>query len=214
MRYKITKETLIISLYILSALMLIGMFFGISSITSMAFALSFLNVLFLWFLHLKEFNILDVLACIIIAGSFISTIATCKVPKVSYFNNWLMFSSVFLYFSLCLKIKLKYTTIKKLSYINSFVTIACLLAYIIRYEEAFYVTNTGIKYLKFDFYNPNALALFLLCLAFLGILFYSLYDVKKKHIFKQVFYIVCFSILIVQTLSRTALLSFFLFLGI
>jgi hypothetical protein len=83
------------------------------------------------------------------------------------------------------------------------------LAYVLRFNSAFYVTFAGVKYLKFSFYNPNCLALFLLCIAITGILANS--QSKRFQISRQFFTIALFSLLIAQTLSRTVLLIFILF---
>ncbi len=213
MRHRITDDTFVVLLYVLSAMMLTGQFFEINIITSISFALSFVVVFVFWILHLKESSTLDILTILIMAASLIGPFMTCNKLSVSYFNNWLMFSSVFLYFSVCMKIKMNGMTAKKLFKITSFVSFVCLFAYIIRRADAFYVTNLGIKYLKFGFYNPNSLALFLLCIVFGEICYFSFYY-ERKHWLIKICYTAIFTILIGQTLSRTALLALILFLGI
>lgn len=211
MRYRITDESLVVMLYVLSASMLVGQFFEINIITSISFALSFIVVFVTWMLHLKDSNLIDVLAVLIVVASLIGPVITCNELFFGYFKNWLMFISVFLYFSVCIKIRINQITAKKLFKINLFVTIVCLVAYILFRDEAFYVSNIGVRYLKFGFYNPNSLALFLLCLALSGICHFSFYYEKKYRLIKCI-YILFFAVLISQTLSRTALLALFLFL--
>lgn len=211
MHFKMEKEPMVVSLSLLSAAMLAGQFLGIHIITRISFALSFINVVLLWVTHLRMFTILDLLAGIIIILSFVSIIVTCKDLRIDYFDNWLFFCIVFLYFSVCLKIEIEYRTVKKVFMVNSITVAICLLSYIIRYNDAFYRTNSGVKYLKFDFYNPNTLALFLLCIAFSGIILFSVFYDKKRAMLAQVIYICFFLVLITQTLSRTALLAFLAF---
>ena len=99
MKIKISDDSLIIFVYMLSFIMLFGQFMGISVITSLAFALSFVVVFVIWCLHIKKAEILDILAVFIIILSFIGVIVTYTTLSVSYFYNWLMFAAVFLYFS-------------------------------------------------------------------------------------------------------------------
>lgn len=203
---KINDDILIIFGYILSFIMILGQLIGIPTVTSIAFMLSFVIVFFIWVLHLKNDNVLDILTVAIILFSLISVIITCESLTFSYFNNWLMFVAVFLYFSVCLKIKLEEKTIRTLFRINRFLSISCVLAYILIGSNAFYVTNTGVKYLKFDFYNPNVLAIFLFCIVSTIVLYYTYYQVKFKCI-REIAWIFLFVFLIYKTLSRTSLIS-------
>lgn len=209
MKWKINDDFLITVIYILSGVMMVGQFLGIHFITSIAYALSFVFVWGVWALHLKKCRIIDILSMIIIGMSFLSVIITCSDISTTYFLNWIIFSSVFVYFSVCLKIKIQFKTFRRLFLINSIVVLFCCMAYVVRYNTAFYVTNTGIKYLKFDFYNPNCLALFLFCIALVEIL--NKFVSQKWYLLKQGFIIVLFSILIAQTLSRTVLIAFAFF---
>lgn len=211
MKLKINDDLLIVFLYILSFGMLFGQFMGISIITSLAFALSFGVVFFLWCLHAKQAGVLDILAIFIIVLSFISVIVTYTTLSVSYFYNWLMFASVFLYFSVCFKIKIKKSTLKTLFIINFLVGISCVIAYVLRYNSSFYVTNLGVRYLTFDFYNPNALALFLVVITIIGMQYFSIYKVRFGLLI-QICYVALFVFLIGQTLSRTSLLAIISFI--
>ena len=205
MKLKISDDTLVIFIYILSGIMLTGQFLGINIITSIAFAVSFIVVFSLWCLHMRKAKVLDILSIFIIALSLLGVVITCTSFSVNYFYNWLMFASVFLYFSICIKIKLKKSTIKSLFIINFCVGLICLLAYVLRQDSAFYYTNTGVKYLSFGFYNPNALASFLAVSTFIGMLYFSIYKVKFGTLLKFC-YILIFSFLLFQTRSRTSLL--------
>lgn len=210
MKLRTSDDSLIISIYILSCVMLVGQFMGINVITSFAFAVSFIIVFLGWVLHLEETTKVDILAIVIIVLSLLCAVTTYRSLSMAYFRNWSIFSAVFLYFSLCIKIRLKETTIKALFKINFIMSMICILFYIFRYDKAFYVTNMGVKYLKFDFYNPNVLALFLVCIAGTGMLHYAYYQVRFKLV-KNICYTGIFMILILQTLSRTALLAFIFF---
>lgn len=211
MKLKINDDLLIISLYILSFGMLFGQFMGIPIITSLAFALSFGVVLFLWCLHAKQAGVLDILAIFIIVLSFISVVVTSTTLSVSYFYNWLMFASVFLYFSVCFKIKIKKSTLKTLFIINFLVGISCVVAYILRYNSSFYVTNLGVRYLTFSFYNPNTLALFLVVITIIGMQYFSLYKIRFGLLI-QICYVALFVFFIIQTLSRTSLITILFFI--
>lgn len=211
MRLRIDDNLLITFIYILSGAMLVGQFFGAHGITSIAFAVSFIIVLAIWLLHLRDCRVLDVLAIAIAVISLLCAIVTCTNLSVSYFYGWLMFSMVFLYFAVCLKIRLNYQTVSKLFKINFFLIVCCCFAYVVRFDTAFYITNTGVKYLTFDFYNPNCLALFLICLAVTGMQYYLFYC-GRFSLVKQVCYIGVFLILIMQTLSRTTLIAFCFFI--
>ena len=57
MRIKIRYNSLIVLTYILSGLMVVGQFFGVSSITSAAFALSFISVFLLWILKIRHLTL-------------------------------------------------------------------------------------------------------------------------------------------------------------
>ena len=212
MKLKIENDLIITLIYMLSGVMIIGQLFGIHTITSIAYALSFVFVFGLWCLHLKEFKILDLVSIVIIALAFISAFITCTNLSVNYFINWLIFSFVFLYFSVCLKIRLKSQTVRNIFRINSVVVVLCCLAYIFCFNDVFYVTITGVRYLVFDFYNPNCLALFLFCIAITSVLKNSFS--KRFHLIKQICIIALFSILIAQTLSRTVLIAFCFFVVI
>ncbi|MBQ3088437.1 MAG: O-antigen ligase family protein [Clostridia bacterium] len=211
MSLKLTDDFLIISLYILSSAMLFGQFMGIHIITSLAFAASFVVVLVLWCLHIRKANALDILAIFIIMLSFAGAIITCTSLSADYFYNWIMFIAVFLYFSVCFKIKLKKSTIKTMFALNFLSGAFCILAYFLRYNSAFYVTNIGIRYLKFDFYNPNALALFLVVIILTGMQYFFMYKVRLGLLF-EVCYVAFFVFLIVQTLSRTSTLAILFFI--
>ena len=213
MKLKINDDLLIVFLYILSSVMLLGQFMGIHIITSLAFGASFIVVFLIWCLHMKKAKTLDILAVFIILLSLIGVIVTCESFSVSYFNNWLMFAAVFLYFSVCLKIKLKRSTVKTLFILNFAVSVCCLLAYILRHNSAFYVTNMGVKYLVFDFYNPNSLALFLVVITLTGMLYFSLYKVRFGLLI-EIAYVSVFVFLIMETLSRTSLLVILFFIVI
>lgn len=210
MRIKLADDFFIVCLYILSGIMLVGQFFGVPTVTSLAYALSFIFVLALWCLCLKECRILDILAVFIIAISFISVLLTSITLSINYFTNWLTFSSVFLYFSLCMKVKVKKQTIKKLFAINFIVSVCCCIAYIVRFDKAFYITFSGVRYLMFNFYNPNCLAIFLFCLALTGIL-YGIFYTRKIYWIAQLCVIAFLALLIMQTLSRTAIFTFAFF---
>lgn len=205
MKIKISDDSLIIFVYILSFVMLFGQFMGISIITSLAFTVSFVVVFAIWCLHIKKAGVPDILAVFIIALSFIGVIATYTTLTVSYFYNWLMFAAVFLYFSVCFKIKIKKSTLKILFIINFLVGLSCVLAYILRYNSIFYVTNMGVRYLIFDFYNPNSLAIFLVVITIIGMQFFSLYKFKFRLLI-EICFIGTFLFFILQTLSRTSLL--------
>ena len=211
MKLKITDEFLICFLYILSGAMLVGQFLGIGIITSIAFGTSFIVVLLLWCLHMKSARVLDLLAIFIIILSLMGALVTISQFTVSYFYNWIMFSAVFLYFSVCLKIKLKKSTIKTLFIINFVVSASCFLAYVFRYNSAFYVTNMGVRYLTFGFDNPNALALFLVVITLTSMLYFSLYKVKFGLLIETC-YVAFFVFLIVLTLSRNSLFSIIFFI--
>jgi len=215
MKLKISDDSLIIFVYILSFVMLFGQFMGISVITSLAFTVSFVVVFAIWCLHIKKAGVLDILAIFIIALSFIGVIATYTTLSVSYFYNWLMFAAVFLYFSVCFKIKIKKSTLKTLFVINFLVGLSCLIAYILRYNDAYYVTNIGVRYLTFDFYNPNSLAIFLVVITITGMQFFSLYKLKFRLLI-EICFIGVFLFFIFQTLSRTSLLviAFFMIISI
>lgn len=213
MRLKINDDSLIVLLYILSSAMLLGQFMGIHIITSLAFGASFIVVFFIWCLHMKTAKRLDIIAVFIILLSLVGVIVTCESFTVSYFNNWLMFAAVFLYFSVCLKIKLKKSTVKVLFILNFVVSISCLLAYILRYNSAFYITNMGVKYLTFNFYNPNSLALFLVVITLTGMLFFALYKVRFGLLI-EIAFVAAFVFLIMKTLSRTSLLVILFFIVI
>ena len=213
MKLKINDDLLIVFLYILSSVMLLGQFMGIHIITSIAFGTSFIVVFLMWCLHIKAAKTLDILAVFIILLSLVGVIVTCESFTVSYFNNWLMFASVFLYFSVCLKIKLKKSTVKTLFIMNFVVSVCCLLAYILRYSNAFYVTNIGVRYLTFDFYNPNSLALFLAVITLIGMLYFSLYKVKFGLLI-EIAFVAVFVFLITKTLSRTSILVILFFIVI
>ncbi len=212
MKLKIEDDLLITLIYLLSAVMIIGQFFGIHFITSVAYALSFVAVLGLWCMHIKKCKVLDFISAGIITLSLIVILITCESLSTSYFVNWVMFSFVFLFFSVCLKIEVRQQTVKRLFGINFVISLCCFLAYILRYNDVFYITNTGVKYLSFNFYNPNCAAIFLFCIAITGIMnfFFSV----KPSIVKQACFIGLFSILISQTLSRTTLIAFIAFLVI
>jgi len=215
MKLKISDDSLIIFVYILSFVMLFGQFMGISVITSLAFTVSFVVVFAIWCLHIKKAGVLDILAIFIIALSFIGVITTYTPLSVSYFYNWLMFAAVFLYFSVCFKIKIKKSTLKTLFVINFLVGLSCLIAYILRYNDAYYVTNIGVRYLTFDFYNPNSLAIFLVVITITGMQFFSLYKLKFRLLI-EICFIGVFLFFIFQTLSRTSLLviAFFMIISI
>lgn len=215
MKLKITDDTLVVSIYILSGLMLFGQFMGFNSLTSLAFAASFVFVFFLWFLHMKKANTLDILAIFIILFSFAGVVITCTSLSPGYFYNWLMFAAVFLYFSVCLKIKLKKSTITTLFVINFLIGIFCILAYLLRYDSAFYVTNIGVEYLTFNFYNPNTLALFLVVIILTGMQFFFSYKVRFG-VFLEIVFVTFFVYLIFLTLSRTSLfaIAFFIVISI
>lgn len=208
---RIDNDRLILTLYFLSANMLAGQFLGLYSLTSISFTCSFFVVLFLWLFNLKNVTQWDILAMAIIGASFLGVIATCKRLTLRYFKNWLMFSVVFLYFSTCLKLKLKDKTVKRMSFLNTAVCLICLVVYVLRYDSIFYVTSNGVRYLTFYFYNPNSLALFLVCLLFSEMVYHSSVN-ENRH---KIIYLCCigvFSVLIRKTLSRTALLALLLFL--
>lgn len=211
MKLKINDDTLIILVYILSCGMIVGQLMGIQMITSLSFALSFVVVSLIWAVHLDKMNVLDFLSVAIIFLSLLSAFITCRNFSVGYFYKWLMFSAVFMCFSSCLKIKIQETTIKALFGINFILSISCVLAYIIRFDEAFYITNTGVRYLKFDFYNPNSLALFLVGIVSTGMLYCAIYQVK---LWKRICYISIFLFLIIKTLSRTSLIAVLFFVAI
>lgn len=212
MKLKFDDDRIITIIYALSGIMLIGQFFGLHSLTSIAYALSFLVVFALWILQAKTLRSFDIVAIAIIVLSLINALISCSTLTINYFKNWLVFSFVFLYFSVCVKSKLKSRTIRRLFLMNTLVVAFCILAYLIRYDEVFYVTFTGIKYLVFDFYNPNSLALFLFCLAATAILSNSFLNRFRR--IKQIITICLFAILIAQTLSRTVLIAYILFLTI
>lgn len=212
MKLKITDDSIIVLIYILSNMMIIGQLFGIHAVTSIAYALSFVAVFGIWCLQLKEFRVLDLVSLIIIALSFISTLITCTSFSVNYFTNWLIFSFVFLYFPVCLKIRVNTQTVGSIFKINTVVIVLCCVAYVFRYKDAFYVTFSGVRYLNFDFYNPNCLALFLVCIAITGILANSFSE--RFQLCKQILTIGLFAILIAQTLSRTVLIAFLCFVAI
>ena len=209
MYLRIEHKSFIIFTYVLSALMIIGQILGVSGITSLAYALSFLTVFVLWCLHIKEVNALDLLAVSIIALSLLGVIATYTTLSVSYFFNWITFAFVFLYFSVCLKIRLDRRALINLFRVNFFVALLSCIIYIVKFDWVFYVTNTGVRYLRYDFYNPNTAAIFLFCIAVTGLLkfFFS----EHTSIFKQIAYIALSFALIVQTLSRTVCIAIVFF---
>ncbi len=213
MKLKITDDTLIVFVYILSGVMLMGQFMSINIITSLAFAASFAVVFFLWILHIKKLNTIDILTIFIIGLSFASVIITGTSFSPSIFSNWIIFASVFLYFSVCLKVKLKPSTVKILFILNFMVGAFAFLAYFLRYDSAFYVTNLGIKYLTFGFDNPNALALFLTVIVFTFMQFFFLYKVRFGLLI-EICCIGIFMFLIFKTLSRTSLLAVIFFIAI
>ena len=212
MYLRIKHKSFIIFTYVLSALMIIGQLLGVSGITSLAYALSFLTVLVLWCLHIKEVNALDLLAVSIIALSLLGAIATYTTLSVSYFINWITFAFVFLYFSVCLKIKLDRQALLNLFRVNFIVAVLSCIIYIVKFDWVFYVTNTGVRYLQYDFYNPNTAAIFLFCIAVTGMLkfFFS----EHTSIFKQIVYITLSFALIIQTLSRTVFIAIVFFVVI
>ena len=211
MKLKISDDTLIVFIYILSSLMLLGQFMGISLLTSFAFSVHFIVVFLLWLLHIRKVRVLDILSIFIIILSLVGVVVTYTTLSASYFNNWLMFAAVFLYFSVCIKIKLKKATVKTLFIINFAVSTCCLLLYFLRYNDIFYTTNMGVKYLIFNFYNPNSLALFLVIITIIGMQFFSLYKVKFG-LLMEICFVGIFVFLIVQTLSRTSLLVILFFI--
>lgn len=211
MKLKIGDDILIILVYILSFIMLMGELVGIKFITSGAFALSFVVVLVIWGLHINKIYLLDLLTIAISAFSLICVVITCESFTISYFYKWLMFSAVFFYFSTCMKIKISEKTTKALFFINFLLSISCILVYVIKFDSIFYITNVGERYLTFDFYNPNSLALFLVCIAMTGVLYCFIYRVG---FLKKMCYIGMFIFLILQTLSRTSLLAIVFFLAI
>ncbi len=213
MKLKISDDTLIVFIYILSSLMLLGQFMGISLLTILAFSAHFILVFLLWILHIRKARALDILSIFIIILSLVGVVVTYTTLSASYFNNWLMFAAVFLYFSVCIKIRLKKSTVKTLFIINFVVGICCLLAYVLRYNDIFYVTNTGVRYLTFDFYNPNSLALFLVIITIIGMQYFSLYKVKFG-LLMEICFVGIFVFLIVQTLSRTSLFVILFFIVI
>lgn len=213
MKLKITDDTLVVSIYILSSIMLIGQFMGIAFFTRFAFAASYIAVFLLWYLHIRKANVLDLLGVFIIVSSLIGVIITCPSFLPSYFYNWIMFAAVFLYFSVCLKIKIKKTTVTTLFIINFVVGAFCILAYFLRYDSAFYVTNIGIRYLTFGFYNPNTLALFLVVIVLTGMLFFSFKKIRFGILIETCF-VAFFGYLTLLTLSRTSLLAIAFFIVI
>ncbi len=210
MRIRIKYNSLIVLTYILSGLMVAGQFFGVSAITSIAFALSFMTVLLLWCLKIKDLQVLDLLALLIVVLSFACAFATYTSLSIGYFINWITFAFVFLFFSVCMKVKLDRSTLDKLFKINFIVGMLSAVAYVVRFDQVFYITNTGMKYLCYDFYNPNSAAIFLFCIAITGMLKYFFSD--RSSLMKQILYIGLFFALILQTLSRTALIAMLFFL--
>lgn len=213
MKFKITDDTLVVSIYILSSIMLIGQFISINIITSLAFAASFIVVFLLWGLHIKKANFTDILTVFIILFSLIGVIITCTSFSPSCFSNWLIFAAVFLYFSVCLKIKIKKSTITTLFIINFVVAAFCILAYLFKYESAFYVTNIGVRYLTFGFSNPNALAIFLVVIVLTGMQFFSFKKIRFGFLM-EICFVAFFVYLILLTLSRTSLLAIGFFIVI
>lgn len=214
MKLKISDDMLVLCLYILSFMMIAGQVLRISWMTSTSFKLSFIIVFLLWLLKsVTSFFTIDLLALLIICLSFAGVMITCESLSIAYLNKWLMFSTVFLYFSTCLKIKLKTASVKFLFKMNSALIVIMLFSYIWRYKDIFYVTNSGVRYLTYYFYNPNAAALFLVTIGITAVIYFEFYNVEFS-MQKKLFCVILCLFLLLQTQSRTSLITFTVFIMI
>ena len=78
MKLKFDDDRIITIIYALSGIMLIGQFFGLHSLTSIAYALSFLVVFALWILQAKTLRSFDIVAIAIIVLSLINALISCS----------------------------------------------------------------------------------------------------------------------------------------
>ena len=215
----ISFQLRIILLYAL--LVLFGVIFGTSmfgmwSIASFSFNLSFIILLLIFFLYSKNYiDLLDFLCLSTLVISLVCVMLNAVVGNISigfeYLKKWMMFSFTILFFDLERKI---YVDISKMFI---FVKYMCIILSLLTIYK--YFTGGVLNYmrggiltpdLKLNFENSNKLALFLTSVFFMNMVCFF----NEKKFLKKIILLIFAGFMfyfILETNSRTCVMSIFLF---
>lgn len=217
MEFRISPQSIIKLLFLSSVCICVFDIMGFESIVSILYVLMFpfvvgLTVIVLSSTQYSSFELLIVVAILILA--LITSVVDVLLAKqgVSLFElkKVLIFSMTIAFLFVSNNIRLDDKT-KRFIDVTIIVSSAILIAlYFLKHDELYDYTNLGIKYLYFNFTNPNFASMYFLV--------YYMYNLilswkSKKSILKILCF--CFAMFmffaVVETLSRNTILIAILF---
>lgn len=218
MKFKISSQSIIRVLFLLSVCICILNIFKLYGVISFLYTLMFPLVILLTVLVLstgynRKFSIIFLVLISILAltNSSISLLLSSQGNTIADLKKTVIFITTIAFLFVANQVKLDKKTlicVEKAIIVSS---VLIVLLYFLKYNEIYRQTNSGVRFLYFNFHNPNYTSMYLLV--------YGIYNLIFSWKFqKKIYKILCFCLAlfmffcVVKTLSRNTLLIMILFL--